>query len=155
MIQSYKKKPLLQEKYDTIVIGSGMGGLATAAILAKEGQKVLVLEKHYAPGGFTHVFKRKGYEWDVGIHYIGEMQRETSLLKKLFDYITNGELKWADMGDVYDRVIIGDTHYDFVKGVKNFKKQMIAYFPEEEQAIISYVDLVFKAVKTSKKLLYK
>ena len=151
MIQSYKKNPLLQEKYDTIIIGSGMGGLATAAILAKEGQKVLVLEKHYTPGGFTHVFKRKGYEWDVGIHYIGEMQRETSLLKKLFDYITNGELKWADMGDIYDRVIIGDQNYDFVKGVNNFKKQMIAYFPEEEQAINAYVDLVFKAVKTSKK----
>src|SRR5210317_349002 len=108
MIQSYKKNPLQQEKFDTIIIGSGMGGLATAAILAKEGQKVLVLERHYTPGGFTHVFKRKGYEWDVGIHYIGEMQRETSLLKKLFDYITNGELKWADMGDIYDRVIIGD-----------------------------------------------
>ena len=42
MIQSYKKNPLLQKKYDTIIIGSGMGGLATAAILAKEGQKVLV-----------------------------------------------------------------------------------------------------------------
>ncbi|WP_033957063.1 phytoene desaturase family protein [Psychroserpens jangbogonensis] len=150
MIQSYKKKALLQETYDTIIIGSGMGGLATAAILAKEGQKVLVLEKHYTPGGFTHVFKRKGYEWDVGIHYIGEMQRETSLLKKLFDYISNGELKWADMGDVYDRIIIGDQQYDFVKGVKNFKKQMIAYFPKEEQAINAYVDLVFKAVKTSK-----
>jgi len=150
MIQSYKKKPVLQETYDTIIIGSGMGGLATAAILAKEGQKVLVLERHYEPGGFTHVFKRKGYEWDVGIHYVGEMQRETSLLKKLFDYITNGELKWADMGEVYDRVVIGDEHFDFVKGVKNFKKQMTAYFPEEEQAINTYVDLVFKAVKTSK-----
>jgi len=56
MVQSYKKKPLLQRSYDTIVIGSGMGGLATAAILAKEGQKVLVLEKHYTPGGFTHDF---------------------------------------------------------------------------------------------------
>ena len=150
MIQSYKKKPSLQETYDTIIIGSGMGGLTTAAILAKEGQKVLVLEKHYTPGGFTHVFKRKGYEWDVGIHYIGEMQRTSSLLKKLFDYITNDTLKWADMGDVYDRIIIGDQQYDFVKGVKNFKKQMIAYFPEEEQAINAYVTLVFKAVKTSK-----
>ena len=150
MIQSYKKKPLLQKKYDTIIIGSGMGGLATAAILAKEGQKVLVLEKHYTPGGFTHVFKRKGYEWDVGIHYVGEMQRETSLLKKLFDYITNGELKWADMGAVYDRIILGDSHFDFTKGVANFKTQMTAYFPEEEQAINAYIDLVFKAVKTSK-----
>ena len=150
MVQSYKKKPQLQKSYDTIVIGSGMGGLATAAILSKEGQKVLVLEKHYTAGGFTHVFKRKGFEWDVGIHYIGEMQRETSILKKLFDYITDGKLKWADMGDVYDRIVIGDTHYDFKKGVGNFKKQMIAYFPEEEKAIHSYVDLIFKAVKTSK-----
>jgi all-trans-retinol 13,14-reductase len=150
MIQSYKKKPQLQEEYDTIIIGSGMGGLATAAILAKEGQKVLVLEKHYTPGGFTHIFKRTGYEWDVGIHYIGEMQRDASILKKLFDYITDGELKWADMGTVYDRVVIGDKQYDFVKGVKNFKEQMIAYFPEEEQAINDYIDLVFKAVKTSK-----
>ncbi len=127
-----------------------MGGLATAAILAKEGQKVLVLERHYTAGGFTHIFKRKGYEWDVGIHYIGEVQRAQSLLRKLFDYVTDGELKWADMGEVYDRIVIGDRHFDFVKGANNFKKQMIAYFPGEEQAINEYVDLVFKSVKTSR-----
>lgn len=150
MVQSFKKKTALQKSYDSIIIGSGMGGLATAAILSKEGQKVLVLEKHYTAGGFTHVFKRKGFEWDVGIHYIGEMQRETSILKKLFDYITDGKLKWADMGAIYDRIVIGDTHYDFRKGVGNFKKQLITYFPEEKQAIHSYVDLIFKAVKTSK-----
>ena len=150
MIQSYKQKPLLQDKYDSIIIGSGMGGLTTAAILAKEGQKVLVLERHYTPGGFTHVFKRKGYEWDVGIHYIGEVQRENSMLKKLFDYVSDGKLKWADMGEVYDKIIIGDKQYDFVKGVKNFKAKMISYFPEEEQAINTYIDMVFKAVKTSK-----
>jgi all-trans-retinol 13,14-reductase len=150
MIQSYKQKPKLQDTYDTIIIGSGMGGLATAAFLSKEGQKVLVLERHYTAGGFTHVFKRKGYEWDVGIHYIGEVQRPNSILKKLFDYVTNGELKWADMGDVYDRIVIGEQQFDFVKGVKNFKKQMISYFPKEEDAINTYVDLVFKAVKTSK-----
>lgn len=150
MIQSYKQKPKLQDNYDTIIIGSGIGGIATAAILSKQNQKVLVLERHYTPGGFTHVFKRKGYEWDVGIHYIGEMQRKNSMLKKLFDYITNSELKWADMGEVYDKIIIGDKHYDLVKGVKNFKENLISYFPEEENAINTYVDLVFKAVKTSK-----
>ncbi|PTM08948.1 MAG: FAD-dependent oxidoreductase, partial [Bacteroidetes bacterium] len=126
MIQSYKQRPDLQETYDTIIIGSGMGGLATAAILSKQGQKVLVLERHYTAGGFTHIFKRKGFEWDVGIHYIGEVQREHSILKKLFDYVSDSELKWADMGEVYDRIVIGDQHFDFVKGVKNFKKQMIA-----------------------------
>jgi len=150
MIQSYKKKPQVLDVYDTIIIGSGMGGLATATILAKQGQTVLVLERHYTAGGFTHIFKRKGYEWDVGIHYIGEMQRENSLLRKLFSYITDGQLKWADMGEVYERIVIGDKQYDFVKGVRNFKERLISYFPAEEKAINTYVDLVFKAVKTSK-----
>ena len=54
-----------------IVIGSGMGGMTTAAMLSKLGKKVLVLEQHYIPGGFTHTFKRKGYEWDVGVHAVG------------------------------------------------------------------------------------
>jgi all-trans-retinol 13,14-reductase len=54
-----------KHKYDAIIIGSGLGGLTTAAILAKEGKKVLVLERHFKGGGFTHVFKRKKYEWDI------------------------------------------------------------------------------------------
>ncbi|NER18584.1 phytoene desaturase family protein [Spongiivirga citrea] len=150
MIQSFKQKPKLQEQYNTIIIGSGMGSLATAAILARQGQKVLVLERHYIAGGFTHIFKRKGYEWDVGIHYIGEVQRPNSVMKRLFDYVSNNKLKWADMGEVYDRIIIGDKSYDLVKGVSNFKKQLTAYFPEEKEAIEKYVDLVFAANKTSK-----
>ena len=150
MIQSYKQHPKLQETYDIIIIGSGMGGLATAAILSKEGQKVLVLERHYTAGGFTHVFKRKDYEWDVGIHYIGEMQRKNGVLRKLFNYVSNNKLKWADIGEVYDRIVIGEKHFNFVKGVKNFKKQLISYFPDEEQAIDTYVNLVFEAVKSSK-----
>jgi all-trans-retinol 13,14-reductase len=150
MIQSYKKQIELSDHYDTIIIGSGMGSLTTAAILAKEGQRVLVLERHYTAGGFTHVFKRKGYEWDVGIHYIGEVQRPNSVIKRLFDYISDGELKWADMGEVYDRIILGDKSYDMVKGVNNFIAKMTSYFPEEAEAIKKYVDLVFEANKTSR-----
>ncbi|MHA7057254.1 phytoene desaturase family protein [Aquimarina sp. M1] len=124
-----------------------MGSLTVGAILAKEGKKVLILERHYTPCGFTHVFKRKGYEWDVGIHYIGGVQQENSPIRKLFDYITDGTLEWADMGEVYDRIIIGDTQYDFKKGVANFRNQLVSYFPEEEKAIDGYIDLVFKANK--------
>ncbi|MEL6843026.1 MAG: NAD(P)-binding protein, partial [Bacteroidota bacterium] len=150
MLQSYKKKYQLRESYDAILIGSGLGSLTAAVMLAKEGYRCLVLERHYTAGGFTHVFKRKGYEWDVGIHYIGEMQREKSILKKLFDYVTDAQLKWADMGEVYDRVVVGDKIYDFVKGAKNFVARLSEYFPEEADAIQQYVDLVFKANRTSR-----
>ena len=148
MIQSYKRKHQLEEKYDTIVIGSGIGGLTAAALLAKEGEKVLVLERHYTAGGFTHVFTRKGYEWDVGIHYIGEVQRPNSAIKKIFDYVTNGKLEWADMGEVYDRIIIGNKTYDFVKGVDNFQKQLFEYFPGEKEAIKEYVEIIFLSNKS-------
>lgn len=63
------KQTKISGDYDAIIIGSGMGGLATAGCLAKhEGQRVLVLERHYTAGGFTHTFRRPGYEWDVGVH---------------------------------------------------------------------------------------
>ena len=150
MIQSYKKKHEVKPHYDVICIGSGMGSQAAAAVLAKEGKSVLVLERHYTAGGYTHVFKRRGYEWDVGIHYIGEVNREQSVLRKLFDYVTDSELHWADMGDVYDRIVVGDRIYDFIKGVSNFKEQLKAYFPGEEEAIDQYVDMVFQATKASR-----
>ena len=71
--QPYKRHPVTED-YDAIVIGSGIGGLASAAMLAKHGdKKVLVLERHYTPGGYTHVFRRPGYDWDVGVHYVGGM----------------------------------------------------------------------------------
>lgn len=149
-IQSYKKNYQSHEHYDALFIGSGLGSLSAAAILAKEGQRVLVLERHYTPGGFTHIFKRRGYEWDVGIHYIGEVQRPNSIIKKLFDYVTDGALKWADMGEVYDRVVVGDRIYDLVKGTKNFIETLVGYFPEEREAIEQYVNLVYQLNKTAK-----
>jgi len=56
--------------YDVIVIGSGIGGLTSAALLAKSGQSVLVLEAHDRPGGYAHGFKRKKYHFDSGVHLI-------------------------------------------------------------------------------------
>ncbi len=136
---SYKQHKITGS-YDVIVIGSGIGGLGAAALLAKHaGKRVLVLERHYTAGGFTHTFHRSGYEWDVGVHYIGQVLDLDSSLRQLFDDVTNAKLAWADMGDVYDRVVIGDDTYDFVKGKDNFRQRLKEYFPSEQRAIDRYL----------------
>ncbi|GAA5315819.1 MAG: NAD(P)/FAD-dependent oxidoreductase [Candidatus Pelagadaptatus aseana] len=130
------------EHYDAIVIGSGMGGLANAALLSLQGLKVCVLEQHYTAGGFTHSYEREGYEWDVGVHYIGEVHKPHSTLRRVFDVISEGRLQWQAMDPVYDRIILGDREYDFVAGANNFIETLTGYFPQEEQAIREYVALI-------------
>ena len=146
---SYKQHRDLADQWDAIVIGSGIGGLSAAAALSKLAKKrVLVLERHYTAGGFTHTFRRPGYEWDVGVHYIGEVSKPGSMMRRVFDFVTDGELEWADMGDVYDRIIIGDRSYDFVKGRERFREKLHGYFPKETRAIDRYLE---KIDATSKK----
>lgn len=131
-----------EDHYDTIVIGSGIGGLATAAFLSLLGKKVCVLEQHYTAGGFTHAYEREGYEWDVGVHYIGEVHNKKSTLRRVFDVISQGRLQWAEMDQAYDRIILGDDEFDFVAGRENFTQNLIDRFPEEKEAIEKYVDLI-------------
>jgi len=147
--KSYKQQKI-EGTFDAIVIGSGMGGIATAAFLAKEGQKVLVLERHYTPGGFTHVFKRNKYEWDVGVHYVGDVHREHTELHKMFKYITGGKMKWEEMGSPYDVMYFGDDRYDFVAGTEEFKAKIKSYFPSEEKAIDAYVELIYATQKSQR-----
>lgn len=149
-IKSYKQyKP--EGAFDALIIGSGMGSLACAGLLAKDGQRVLVLERHYTAGGFTHVFKRNGYEWDVGIHYIGGLNYEKSALLALMNYISDGQLQWADMGEVYDRIWFGAENYDLHKGKRHFAERMKSYFPKkaDHRAIDLYMDLVKQASDAS------
>lgn len=139
--RSYKQHGI-PAAFDAIVIGSGIGGLAAAALLARHGlRRVLVLERHSTPGGFTHTFTRRAFEWDVGVHYVGETRPGTEL-RRLFDHITDSELDWADMGEVYDRAVIAGETFDFVKGRPAFRERMIGYFPGEAQAIDTYLELI-------------
>jgi phytoene dehydrogenase-like protein len=106
----------LQGPYDAIVIGSGIGGLTSAAMLSAAGKKVLVLEQHYTAGGFTHAYDRNGYEWDVGVHYIGDVGGHPTITRKLFDFVSGGNLHWAPMDSTYDRICIGEEQFDLRAG---------------------------------------
>ena len=134
----------LDGSYDTVVVGSGMGGLTAAALLSSMGQKVCVLEQHYTAGGYTHSYERLGYEWDVGVHYIGDVGAPTRT-RKMFDFLSDGQLEWAPMDAEYDRFYIGDRVFSAKAGKREFRDNLILQFPAEEAAIDRYMGLLADA----------
>ncbi len=128
--------------WDDIVIGSGMGGLTAAAMLAKLGRRVLVLEQHYVPGGFTHTFRRKGFRFDVGVHAVGEVTPH-SMTGRLLRRLTDGRLRWASLGPVYDAFHFPDGFdIDFPDSPARFRENLVRAFPGETRAIDHYLSMV-------------
>ncbi|XP_072028858.1 all-trans-retinol 13,14-reductase-like [Amphiura filiformis] len=137
---------------DAIVIGSGIGGLSVASILSRVGKKVLVLEQHDQAGGCCHTYIDKGFEFDVGIHLIGEMAGNT-LTKLYMDQLTDGQLTWVPLDDNFDNVAIGKAgehkHYPLMAGSRQiFRDALVKQFPDEEKAIDQYMKLIKDAAKT-------
>jgi all-trans-retinol 13,14-reductase len=125
-------------QFDAIVIGSGIGGLTTAAILSKlNGKKVLLLEQHFVVGGFTQEFKRKGFQWDVGLHYVGGMG-EGDTGRAVFDFITEGKLQWQNMPDVYDKFVYPDFTFDVHSDPQHYQSDLLRMFPEERVGLEQY-----------------
>jgi all-trans-retinol 13,14-reductase len=126
------------QQYDAIVIGSGIGGLTVAAILSKfNHQKVLVLEQHFILGGFTQEFQRHHFQWDVGLHYVGEMGEGESG-RMISDYITNGTLKWAKIPDPFETVVYPDFTFEVYSDPNRYQADLIQKFPEEKTNIVRY-----------------
>ncbi|RHY09767.1 hypothetical protein DYB28_006877 [Aphanomyces astaci] len=143
-----KKVP---DDVDVIVIGSGMGGLSVAAVLAKEGKRVLVLEQHDVVGGNTHTFEEGGYEFDTGFHYVGgHLDDKSYPNRKLFDYISNNSVEFQRLGDTVDVAVAqaADGARDAVHFTADhdiFKKYLKTRFPDDHASIDAY----FKAVKAA------
>ncbi|XP_060062907.1 all-trans-retinol 13,14-reductase-like [Ylistrum balloti] len=126
------------EDIDDIIIGSGFGGLSVASLLSRAGHKVLVLEQHGRAGGSCHTFHEKGYEFDTGIHYVGNMA-PGSTDRVLIDQITGGRVDYPPMDEAFDTVYLGDPEkarkYDILSDRKKLEASLIKKFPEEEEGI--------------------
>lgn len=129
---------MTNEKQHAIIIGSGLGGLVSGVILAKEGYEVTVLEKNKQIGGMLQIFVRDRVIFDTGIHYVGGLD-EGQNLNILFRYLgIMDKVRIRRMAmECFDAVMLdGDpTVYRFAQGYENFVQQLLQHFPDEEPAL--------------------
>jgi all-trans-retinol 13,14-reductase len=136
--------------YDAIVIGSGMGGLTTASLLAQlRGKRVLVLEKHGKLGGYTHTFKRQAkYKWDVGLHYVGGMAPGESG-RQLMDLVTGGQVEWQCQPDEYDIFRYPDFEVRVRRSRAGFIDSFLKVFSQERASLEAYLDACIAVTRGS------
>jgi all-trans-retinol 13,14-reductase len=125
---------------DTIVIGSGMGGLTCAAVLSRMGRRVLVLEQHYVAGGGSHMFQLKGgLMFDSGLHYL------VAYSGHLLWMATGGSempVRFEPMGEpdgTFDRIVLGDEPPFAIKNGERHLPDLYAQFPEHHDEIEEYL----------------
>ena len=125
-------------KHDVVIIGSGLGGLVCGSLLAREGMRVLVLERQSQPGGCLQSYQRHGFAFDTGFHYVGGLA-EGQRMHRIFSYLGLMQLPWHRLdADGFDRVTIGSHTYCFAEGYPAFVNTMAGYFPHERRAIEEY-----------------
>jgi phytoene desaturase len=130
-------------QYDTIVIGSGAGGLSAAICLAREGQKVLVLEQHYVPGGWCHSFHLNGSRFTPGVHYIGLLGKgESSNLLYNGLGIANDLVFYKMNPQAFEHCWIGDERFDYPANYDELQEKLSVRFPAERKNIAKYLKTV-------------
>lgn len=145
----FNQKPIAENEHDVIVIGSGVGGLSAAALLAKRGLKVAVFEQHYLPGGYCTSWERRvrppntapgskerwRYIFDAGVHDFSGLGKRGGVrsLLKLLDI--EDAIEWRLNQQEY---FIGQTHFITPHNADEFSQLLGQHFPSEAANITRF-----------------
>ena len=146
-----------RESWDAIVIGSGLGGLCTAAYLCAAGKRTLVVESHYVAGGNSQVFRReqhgRSWEFDVGIHYIGECGRDGSIAAVLHGLGLAERVVFRPLDpDCYSILHFPDFEFRIPCGWDRYKKRLVETFPDEAEGLSAVVDVMQRVSDAGRRL---
>ncbi len=125
------------DEYDAIVVGAGLGGLVTAALLARAGKRVLVLDGHYVAGGNATIFRRKKYEFDVGIHYLGDCGPKGVIPRILRECGVEG-VRFRPMDSDLEVISFPDFDFAIPRDKETFRERLVERFPGEKRGIGRY-----------------
>ncbi len=134
------------KKYDVVIIGGGIGGLASGVILSKEGLKVCLLEQHSVIGGCLQSFRRNGRILDTGMHYVGSLSKG-QILHQYFKYMgIVDELRLQKLDENgYDCFHFPDgENYCHAMGYDRFTDTLAAQFPKERAGLEELVKNIKK-----------
>jgi|GEM_PF-6917490 len=148
----------MNNKYDVIVLGSGMAGMMTSMLSQKLfNKKTLLIEKHFSLGGCTHTFKRRvkdyNYEFCVGVHYLGDNDvKKGGLMPIIMSYLSGGKIKFSPLPYEYDIAHIDGFIFKVPSSRKEYEKRLIDLFPSEKEAILKYFNDIYLACKKIMKI---
>ena len=125
------------DEYEVVVVGAGLGGLVAAALLARAGKKVLVLDGHYVAGGNATIFRRKRYEFDVGIHYLGDCGPNGTIPTVLRQCGVE-DVRFRPMDADLEVITFPDFEFSIPRDKKTFEERLLERFPSERRGIARY-----------------
>ncbi|HYL05398.1 MAG TPA: NAD(P)/FAD-dependent oxidoreductase [Thermoanaerobaculia bacterium] len=124
-------------RYDVVVIGSGVGGLITANLLARDGARVLLVEQHYMAGGYCSTFRRAGYTFDAATHFYPLLGNPETLTGRLLAEL-GVETGWVKMDPVDTFHLPDGSHFAVPADLAVYLAKLHAEFPHESAALDAF-----------------